>query len=136
VRIGANAGNHSGRYATVICGDVTSGDKSICLANMIEFAVEVSERLPKRWSPRGDTREAEPARGARCRKRAPSALRSATQRRGDQDVILCRKCRVRIEKIETAGRGDIWMHKIANDAPEAPWIIYHECRYPNTVATP
>jgi len=49
---------------------------------------------------------------------------------------MCSNCQVRIELVETAGAGDIWMHIIKPDARGCPPIMYRECRLPAKVATP
>lgn len=50
---------------------------------------------------------------------------------------ICKNCNVRIAVVETAGQGDIWMHKVATDAPGlAPHTLYLECKLPRPVAEP
>jgi len=54
----------------------------------------------------------------------------------DEGMRICSNCQVRIELVETAGAGDIWMHIIQPDARGCPRTMYRECRLPAKVATP
>lgn len=51
-------------------------------------------------------------------------------------MITCKHCKVRIEKIETAGAGEIWLHTVDGHSPVIPAHIYQECKHPRTVAEP
>lgn len=50
---------------------------------------------------------------------------------------ICKHCQVRVELIETAGAGDVWMHIVTNNVPGmAPRTAYRECKLPPKFADP
>ena len=59
-----------------------------------------------------------------------------TNRPGGTEVALCKHCVRRIELIDTAGDGDVWMHVEDSGVPAMPRSLYRTCRLPPQVAEP
>ncbi len=51
-------------------------------------------------------------------------------------MALCKHCVRRIELIDTAGDGDVWMHVEDSGVPAMPRSLYRTCRLPPQVAEP